>query len=165
MNNLELIQNHLKGPFKDTLLPIICKELNIEEGAIDSALVLLQSEKGSKEQKEALSTVLSSFDKTIKQKYGIALVVADNNIKNQISARNMAVSTKSKVPEFLSIMITAGFFSVLGYLLLNDSRPNETLLVMLGSLGTAWVAVVNYWFGSSSGSAYKSELLERMHKT
>ncbi len=162
MNSIDLINKHLSGPFKDLLLPIICKELKIEEKTVSSVLTLIQSGKGTKEQQDAIKVIILNFDKIIKEKYGISFNVGEVNVENQISARNLAIATKSKVPEFLSVVITLGFFSVLGYMLLNDSKPNETLLIMLGSLGTAWVAIVNYWFGSSSGSAYKSEILEKM---
>ena len=35
----------------------------------------------------------------------------------------------------------------------------EPLLILIGSLAAAFGGVVNFWFGSSSGSAHKSELL------
>jgi hypothetical protein len=35
----------------------------------------------------------------------------------------------------------------------------EPLLILIGSLAAAFGAVVNYWFGSSSGSAHKSDLM------
>jgi membrane protein DedA with SNARE-associated domain len=38
-------------------------------------------------------------------------------------------------------------------------KAREPLLILVGSLSAAFGAVVNYWFGSSSGSAHKSELL------
>jgi hypothetical protein len=163
MNTIEIIKNHMNGPFRNLIVPIVCKELNIDEKTIESVLVLLQSGKGTKEQHDAIKNILTIFEKVVKDQYGIDFHVGEISIDNQISARNMAVANKSKIPGFLSIVITLGFFSVLGYMLFNDSKPNETILIMLGSLGTAWIAVVNYWFGSSSGSAYKSELLERMN--
>jgi len=39
------------------------------------------------------------------------------------------------------------------------ARAMEPLLILVGSLAAAFGAVVNYWFGSSSGSARKDELL------
>ena len=41
------------------------------------------------------------------------------------------------------------------------TRAMEPLLILVGSLAAAFGAVVNYFFGSSSGSAQKSELLAR----
>jgi len=55
------------------------------------------------------------------------------------SARDMNKMTRSNVPAVLTMLITAGFFGVLGWMLYNpiaaDSPP---LLIMLGQLGTAW---------------------------
>lgn len=77
------------------------------------------------------------------------------------NARDMKVKTKSKVPDILSLLITLGFFGVL-YVMLMDGVPEgekDVLLVMLGALGTAWANVCQYWFGSSTGSKDKTDLM------
>ena len=82
------------------------------------------------------------------------------------SARNREVGVKDKVPMILSIGITLGFFSVLGWMLIKGipQAGGEALLVMLGSLGTAWAAVVGYYFGGSLGSDTKTQLLGTLMK-
>jgi hypothetical protein len=54
-----------------------------------------------------------------------------------------------------------GFFGILGFMLLFEvPEKNQTILnVMLGSLGTAWLAGVYYYFGSSTSSDRKTELI------
>lgn len=77
------------------------------------------------------------------------------------SARNMQAAVRSKIPGVLAVMVTLGFFSILIGLMTNDlsTKSNEPLLIMLGALGAAWGAVVNFYFGSSAGSAVKNDIL------
>jgi len=37
----------------------------------------------------------------------------------------------------------------------------EVLLVLIGSLGTAWNTILAYYFGSTAGGKLKSELLAK----
>lgn len=78
---------------------------------------------------------------------------------DRASARQMQIATGSWVPGVLAIAVTVGFFSILSWMLSADIKPSEPLLVMLGSLGTAWGSIVAYYFGSSHGSLQKSTLL------
>lgn len=76
-------------------------------------------------------------------------------------ARAMQMATRSWVPAALSLIVTIGYFGVLigmmlGVLHVSDS---QALLIMLGSLSTAWGVVTAYWFGTTSDSARKTELL------
>lgn len=76
-------------------------------------------------------------------------------------ARSMQVSQRSRVPALLSIVVTIGYFGVLigmmlGWLRVSDS---QALLLMLGSLSTGWGVVMAFWFGTTSDSGRKTELL------
>lgn len=81
------------------------------------------------------------------------------------SARKREVETKDWTPRILAALITAGYFGVLFYMLRNGLPTHggsEAMLVMLGTLGTAWGGVVAYYFGSSAGSKEKTEAMNRM---
>lgn len=81
------------------------------------------------------------------------------------SARNREIKTKDWTPRLLAGGITAGYFGVLFYMLthgLPTTGGSEAMLVMLGTLGTAWGGVVAYYFGSSAGSKEKTDTINRM---
>ncbi len=81
------------------------------------------------------------------------------------SARNREVKTRDWTPRLLAGLITAGYFGALFYMLRNglpQHGGSEAMLVMLGTLGTAWGGVVAYYFGSSAGSKAKDEAMNRM---
>ena len=85
---------------------------------------------------------------------------AELEFKNTDSARNMKVATNSLFPEALSTLVTVGFFGILGWMMYDHSAvDNQPLLIMLGSLGAAFGAVINFWLGSNKGSDRTKELL------
>jgi hypothetical protein len=80
--------------------------------------------------------------------------------KDTSDARNMQVLTHSNIPPLLSVLVTTGFFGILIFMVTNQNyKPTEPLLVMLGSLGTAWTMIIGFYFGSSHGSQSKDVLL------
>lgn len=81
-------------------------------------------------------------------------------VEDRKDARAMQVQTKSWVPPVLAILITIGFFGILGWLLVHPAdAANTALMIMLGSLSTAWAGVISFFFGSSQGSQNKDQLL------
>ena len=80
--------------------------------------------------------------------------------KDTDSARQMQIAVKSNVPPMLAGIVTLGFFGILGLMIFDKAMsPTEPLLVMLGSLGTAWTMIIGFYFGSSHGSQNKDALL------
>lgn len=112
---------------------------------------------------EELPTSLSSVDiekiKSVDNELMLELYRLD--VTDRDSARKLALVDNT--PKVLSYVITFGFF---GMLILNSINylpaVNESVMnIMIGSLGTAWVSIVNYYFGSSLGSRNKNELLSK----
>lgn len=66
-----------------------------------------------------------------------------------------------KVQALMAFLIVAGFFGCIGMVTQGEVNASmrDALLILIGSLGAAFGAVVNYYFGSSSGSARKDLLM------
>ena len=77
------------------------------------------------------------------------------------SARTMQTTTRSWIPGFLAIFITAGFFGIMAALMFGYVQKSDELMLMLGGLGTAWTGVVHFYFGSSSGSQAKDQMIHQ----
>lgn len=135
---------------------------------------VLGHEKGSEaEIEQVLSTaspeVLASIKKadqefTVKMEE-LGVKVKELEFKDLDSARNREIQTNDKTPSRLAFGVTVGFFGILGYLMMYGVPPErggEALLIMLGSLGTAWTGIIAYYFGSSSGSKIKNEMISKL---
>jgi len=93
------------------------------------------------------------------EQLGINLEEIDE--QDRASARQREEVVKDWTPKVLAYGVTLGFFAVL-LLMFMHSIPDtghDVLLVLVGSLGSAWIAIMNYYFGSSSGSAAKTQIL------
>ncbi len=80
---------------------------------------------------------------------------------DRANARAREIQTQDWTPRLLGLLITVGFFGLLSYLLRFEppAGSRDILNIMLGSLGSAWIGVVTYYFGSSSDSARKTEII------
>lgn len=73
----------------------------------------------------------------------------------------MGTANRDWVPKVLAMTVTVGFFGILMLMALQPlPTPNRDLVnVIVGALGTAWISIIGYYFGTSVGSMRKTELL------
>jgi hypothetical protein len=155
---LPLAGTALGGPLGGVAASFIAERLSIPEKTVKAVTEALQEGQLSPEQLTSLKQAEIDFQKFL----------AANNIKleelavnDKKDARALLIAVRSKIPAVLSITVTLGYFGVLvgmmlGKLAVTDS---QALLIMLGSLGTSWGMVMSFWFGTTSGSMAKNDLL------
>ncbi len=148
----------LLGPVGGAAAAFLADRLGIESKTVEAVTEVLNSGKLTPEQIENVKLAEIDFQKFLETN---KIDLAKINVDNTKDARSMQIATRSVMPATMSVIISVGFFSILGYMLADEYKSSEPLLVMLGSLGTAWVAVVNYWFGSSHGSSVKTEVMSQ----
>ena len=151
----------LAGPLGGAAAGFIADKLGIEGKTVEAVTEALSSGKLSADQVAQLKLAEIDFQKFLKQ----------NNIdlervhaEDRGSARDMFKVTRSQVPAWLSFIVTVGYFGILllmmaGKVQLSDS---QALLLMLGSLTTAWGMVMAFWFGTTAGSKTKDATIENL---
>jgi hypothetical protein len=85
------------------------------------------------------------------------------------SARKREMEVKDRTPSIGFYLLTTGFYGLLAFFAWSAMRPEirpnaeimDILKIMVGSLGAAWLGAVNYYYGSTSGSRGKDQLLYR----
>lgn len=147
----------LGGPIGGAAAAFIADKLGIESKTIEAVTEVLNSGKLSPEQLAGIKLAELDFQKFLEaNKIDLAKIEA----QDRSSARNMQEITKSPMPAVLTLLITLGFFGVLGWMLADAAVvDNPPVMIMLGSLGTAWTGACAFWFGTTSSSQVKTNLL------
>ena len=156
-----LLATAVGGPVGGLAVQVLGEVLGVSEPTQQKIEKVFSSGQMTGEQIAAVRQAELKFEQRA-QELGIDLEKI--HAEDRRSARDMQVQTKSRIPGVLAILITIGFFGILVGMLtgaLVASGNNEALLIMLGALGAAWGSVVNFYYGSSSGSSDKTNLLMR----
>jgi hypothetical protein len=97
-----------------------------------------------------------------KQAQELGLNFEKLEVEDRKSAREMQATTRSLMPPILAGTVTLGFFGIMVMMFIGKvDSANPAILMMLGSLGTAWTGIIAYYFGSSAGSQAKTDLLSK----
>ena len=153
-----MIGSALGGPLGGMAVGMLAEKLGVQEKTIAAVTTAISDSKLTPEQVSSIRQAEIEFQKFLGQN---KIDLERINMENTQGARQMHIAKQGYTPQVLSFVITVGFFGVLYYMLTMEAKPTEALLIMLGSLGTAWAAVCNFWFGSTAGSARKTELLSQ----
>lgn len=72
-----------------------------------------------------------------------------------------------KVQAAIAFLVIFGFYACIWLAMTRDVTVGmrDALLILIGSIAAAFGVVVGYYFGSSSGSAKKDELLAQKEPT
>jgi hypothetical protein len=147
------IATALLGPLGGLAVTTLSKVLGVDEKEVQG---VIDSGKMSAEQIAQIKLAEIEFQKQAQE---LGLNFEKLATDDRKSARDMQIATKSWIPGALALGITFGFFGILIYMMAYAITPSNELLVMLGSLGTAWTGVVGYYFGSSASNSRKDEML------
>lgn len=150
------IATALGGPLAGMAVSAISKAIGVDPDQVDD---LITNNKLSAEQIAQLKLAEIELERQA-QELGLNFEKLANDDRK--SARDMQMTTRSVVPPAMALAITLGFFGILIMMLLGEvDSNNPAILMMLGSLGTAWTGIVAYYFGSSASSAAKTELMSK----
>lgn len=151
------LESAVLGPLGGVAVAAIGKVLGIDNATTESVSKAFQDGKITPEQLAELKKLELQYQNEEKER---GFKYSELEFKDHDSARQMQISTHSTTPAILTYMITCGFFGVLGWMLYDPNVVNSPpLLIMLGSLGTAWTAACAFWFGTTYGSGRKDVML------
>ena len=147
------IATAIGGPFGGLAYEAVSKVLGVNQ---DDAKKMLEDGKLSADQIAAVQQAEIALKAKAQE---LGLDFAKLSVEDRKSARDMQVSTKSKLPSILALLVTLGFFGILAGLMLGKVEHGTEIDIMLGSLGTAWTGIIAFYFGSSSSSQTKDAMI------
>ena len=150
-----LLGGALGGPLGGLAGKMLQKALGVDSE--EAALAVLESDPDSLLK---LKTVEADLEVRMAE---LGITEAQVHADDRDSARDMA-KAKGMMPQVvMSVVYTVGYFGVL-YMFMTGNlevKPEQHVMFggLLGILSAAQIQILNFWFGSSAGSAKKTEIL------
>lgn len=128
---------------------------------------------GTTDEKEIVSRLES--DPALAEQFKAKLEAETTALRMQIEDVQNARASNTKLAELghagywsgpiIDVVVVLGFFLVLGVLVLRPVTMDQTQFavanILLGTLGTSFVQIINYHRGSSAGSAAKDTAIKQ----
>jgi hypothetical protein len=150
------IATAMGGPLAGMAVSAISKAIGVDPEKVGD---LISSNKLTADQ---IAQVKIAEIELQKQAQELGLNFEKLEVEDRKSARDMQSKTRSLMPPILAGTVTIGFFGIMVMMFIGKvDSANPAILMMLGSLGTAWTGIIAYYFGSSAGSQAKTDLLSR----
>ena len=147
------------GPLGGAAATFLADKLGLDSRTVEAVTEALSSGNLTPVQIENIKIAEIEFQKFCKTNQ---IDVEKVHAADRDSARNMQISSRSPVPAALTYLLTLGFFGVLAAMFTwPEVKESAPLMIMLGSLGTAWSGACAFWFGTTSGSQNKNEMLAK----
>jgi hypothetical protein len=143
----------LGGPLAGLAVTAISKALGVDEDKVQDTI---NEGKLSADQIVCIKQAEIELEKSAQE---LGLNFEQLAVQDRASARDLQKETKSIVPPILSILVTVGFFGILIGLMSGQIHTSDALMLMLGSLGTAWTGIIAFYFGSSASSQAKDAMI------
>ena len=142
------------GPMGNVAYSAIASILGVPQDKVESAIAKGMMTPEQVSQIKALELKYQAEESERGFKY------AELEFRDKDSARNMQIATHSKMPAVLTIMVTVGFFGILGLLFFHpELKGNEIVMIMVGQLSAVWAGCIAFYTGTTYGSANKNQML------
>jgi hypothetical protein len=145
----------LAGPLAGMAVEAVSKSLGIDPNAVQDTI------NSGKLTADQIASIQSAEIALKAKAQEMNLDFEQLAVQDRKSARDMQTTTKSFIPPLLALIITIGFFGILVGMMTGKVTSSDALMLLLGSLGTAWTGVISFYFGSSASSQNKDTLLHQ----
>jgi len=153
------IASCLGGPLAGMAVEAVSKSLGIDPNAVQDTI------NSGKLTADQIASIQSAEIALKAKAQEMNLDFEQLAVQDRKSARDMQTTTKSFIPPLLALIITLGFFGILVGMMTGKVTSSDALMLLLGSLGTAWTGVISFYFGSSASSQNKDQLLHQSTPT
>lgn len=149
----------LGGPLAGMAVNAIGSALGWEDSTKEKVVDMLQSGQLSGEQLAAIKLAEIELKKQ-EQEQGFKF--ADLEARDRADARNREIQTKDNTTKILAFVVIGAFIAMVGATLLGLTKVESVLAgTLIGYLSAKAEQVLSYYFGSTSGSSRKTELLAK----
>lgn len=150
----------LGGPLAGLAVNMIGDALGLKDATKETILDVVKSGTMTPEQVAAIKTAEANLKIKLKE---LDIRVEELHAADRDSARKMQIQNRSWIPAVLTVLTVGGFFWLLIGSAMGDFtlQGSDIMMLLLGVLARETAGVYAYWFGSSSGSAQKTEMLKK----